>query len=286
MPNLEPFAVIGGDSRMDHLAKALSKTRPVVRWRCSQPVSALEEAMLLAVHLILPMPVTKDAVHLTGGEDEAASLERFRSLLRPRHRTLSGGQLPSWLEERCRTYAIRCIDWMELPQVALPNAVLTAEGAIAEAVAHGERSLSHSHCAVLGYGRCGQALAHRLRYLSENVTVAARDPLQRLNAQTIGIHAIPLSALTEKERRFDLLFNTIPAMALPREALACLGPGAVVIDLASGPLSSHISSEILADPRVKAISCPGLPGKYFPRDAGEILAEATLAQLAEMGSHI
>lgn len=277
MPNLEPFAVIGGDRRMDHLSKYLLKTRPVVRWMPCQPLAALEEALAIGQHLIFPMPFSRDGEHISGTDGETGAIPQLLPMLRRGHRSLFGGQIPPQVHACCGELGIRCFDWMEMEDVALPNAVLTAEAAIAETVLRTGHSLSGANCLILGYGRCGQALARRLRYLTSSVTVAARNPFQRLSAQSEGFSALALSGLFEELPRFDLLFNTIPAMVLPGKSTCALPPDAVLLDLASGPLSSHAEIDGC---RCLALSCPGLPGKYFPKDAGEILARAVLSRLA------
>ena len=101
--------------------------------------------------------------------------------------------------------------------------------------------------------------------------------MQRLAAECEGFPALPLDEMTASLPGFDLLFNTVPAMILPPETAAVLSSDSVFLDLASGPLSAHID---VPSYRGIAVSCPGLPGKYYAKDAGEILARAVLARIS------
>ena len=278
----DSFLVLGGDLRMDYLAAYLAQRYPPLRWRPNDGVSALEQAIQQGSHLVFPVPFSRDGATLT--DAPKISIQALRSLLRPCHRSLSGWQIPKAITERCRQLGILTIDWATLESVTRYNAVLTAEGAIVQGVLKGGRSLHSSRCCILGYGRCARALALRLGPLAGKVTIAARSPLQRALAQEDGFSAIALTALKDQKHCFDLLFNTIPATALSSEDTGCLAAQAVVLDLASGPLREHIALPLPLDGQ--AYSCPGLPGKYFPKDAGEILAQATLGQIPDFPSSL
>lgn len=268
MPNLEPFAVIGGDRRMEYLAKFLFQIHPVIRWHTGQSSDALKEAMAVGHHLLCPVPFSTDIAR------------QVIPLLHKEHCSLFGGLIPQSVRQKCTELGIPYFDWMEMEDVVMPNAILTAEGAIAEAILNGGHSLSSAHCLVIGYGRCGQNLARRLHYLAKTVTVAARNPIQRLTAQSEGFSTLFLEKLETNLSQFDLLFNTVPAMVLPEKYTRTLSPDAVLLDLASGPIEAHAEPGLF---RGKMLSCPGLPGKYFSKDAGEILAYATLSRLSEAG---
>jgi len=280
MERSEPFAVIGGDQRMEYLARFLSREHPILRWHKEQSFAALEDVVALGKHLLFPMPFSRDGIHLSGAEKSECTIDRLLPLLGHGHKTLFGGQLPASIRKECEALGISCCDWMEMEDVSLPNAVLTAEGAIGEAILHTNRTLGASKCLILGWGRCAQALARKLRYLVNDITVAARNPYQRLSAKCEGFSVLPPELLYEHLPEYDLLFNTIPTIILPGKLARRLSQHCVLLDLASGPLTAHIA---LQDFSGLAVSCPGLPGKYFSRDAGEILAKAALSRICTSG---
>ena len=161
--------------------------------------------------------------------------------------------------------ALRLRDYYALEDVQIENAVLTAEGAIAAAMADSDRSLWGSRALILGYGRIGRALAPRLRALGAALTVYARRPESRSWAEAEGCGA--LGALTEPLRGFDFVFNTVPEPLLERV------PEGLCIELASAP------GALPEDPAVRIAR--GLPGKCAPRTAAEILRKAIYRILKE-----
>ena len=275
MRSPETFLVIGGNRRMDSLARYLRREYPATRITEDSPLSSLPD-YIPGSHLIFPMPFSRDGIHISGMEKSTLTIAQLPGLLEPKPASVFGGPLPDCIRQHCSELAVPAFDWTEMEDVALPNAVLTAEGAVAEAIQHTCRSLGNCRCLILGWGRCAQALARRLRYLVKDITVAARNPYQRLSAQSEGFSAAALSECDALLPDFDIIFNTIPAMILLGNKAAFLSPESVFLDLASGPLSAHIET---ASYRGNAVSCPGLPGKYFARDAGEILARAVLARI-------
>ena len=60
---------------------------------------------------------------------------------------------------------------MKMDDVAIYNAIATAEGAIMEAIKMQPINLHKSRCLVLGYGRCAKVLAAKLKGMDAQVTV-------------------------------------------------------------------------------------------------------------------
>ncbi|MCI9456359.1 MAG: hypothetical protein HFE44_05185 [Oscillospiraceae bacterium] len=284
MPAKSVFTVIGGDKRLYFLAQELLKTGPVI---CCAAVEvpqgavradSLREAFQAGDILLFPVPFTRDGETIPAAAP--ISIQEAVKEIRKEHRYVFGGKLPEQLKARCRELNVPFFDWLELESVALPNAILTAEGAILEAL-QAHASLCRTRAAVLGYGRCGKALAARLRGLCTETVVFARNPLQRAEAEMQCIPAEPLEALSGSMSmgQYGLLFNTIPSMVMSGEMCSRLSPGAVILDLASGALEQHMDTAAIRSAGARAALCPGLPGKYFPEEAGRILARAVLTEL-------
>lgn len=271
----ETFIVIGGDRRMEHLAQYLLQEHHVLRITGN----ASWEDHIPGSHLLFPMPFSRDGTRISGMEESELTAAQLLAYLERKPGSVFGGSLPDSIREQCQALSIPAFDWMEMEDVALPNAVLTAEGAIAEAILQTNRSLQNCRCLILGWGRCAQTLARRIRHLVRETFICARNPYQRLCAQSEGFSTASLSDISPLLPGYDLIFNTVPAMILPANDAALLSPGSVLLDLASGPLSSHIDMALY---RGTAVSCPGLPGKYFACDAGEILARAALGRISSI----
>ena len=160
---------------------------------------------------------------------------------------------------------LRLRDYYAREDVLLRNAAITAEGAVGEAIRAMDRTLLGSRVLLLGGGRISRALGPRLRALGAEVTVYARDPAQRAQAEGCGCRS--LASLPEAPRGFDLLINTVPAALLPRK------PDCPAIELASPPGGFR-------DP-AGVIPARGLPGKTAPESAAEALFCAVQAILRE-----
>lgn len=282
MPANPTFAIIGGDRRLTCLAQEISRSYPVTCCGTSEslgnfrPISALLNTIQTCDVLVFPMPFSKDGFTLSGTE---ISIEEIIDRIPAGKIHIFGGKFPNRFKARCTELDIPYTDWMDSELVSLPNAVLTAEGAVLEALQHTPNSLAYTNAAVLGYGRCGKALAVRLKNLCLQTTVFARNPIQRLEAEMAGIQSEPLENLAEKIAQYGLLFNTIPAMVLGKTECSLLSPETNLLDLASGDIAEHVDIKTICSTAANAVLCPGLPGKYFPKAAGHILAQAVLTQM-------
>ncbi len=183
---------------------------------------------------------------------------------------LSGSMAKNWLplleEEN-----INIIMTAEIDELALYNAVPTAEGAVEVAMRESAITLSGSNALVTGFGRCGLPLARLLAAMNAHVTVAARKRDVLALADVLGFNTVTFDSLTEVVAEFDFLFNTVPAQILTADVLVNAKKTAVLIDIASSPGGSDFSAAQQLG--LKSFLLPGLPGKVAPFTAGKILAK-------------
>lgn len=206
-----------------------------------------------------------------------------------------GCNFPPEIVENKRRQGIFFIDYLKEAGAAYTNAALTAEGAVAEAILAGREALCGREMLVLGYGRCGQALAQRLQALGGRVTVYEKDPEKLAMAQVFGFEAVKaqnppccedgaatVAACGVRHAagnaqtgafwaRFSYLFNTVPELVLDAGRLVHVRPNAVLIDIASAP--GGIDYAYCAQNGLNAKLCGGLPAKYAPKSAAELLLE-------------
>lgn len=147
---------------------------------------------------------------------------------------------------------------------AMRNAALTAEGAVSLLMRRvppvmGRRVL------VVGYGRIGRQLARRLRALGAAVTVAARRAASRAEAEADALSAVDI---TNIPGTYDAVLNTVPAPVLRGDFGAAL-----LLELASAPGGWADETPVL--------HAPGLPGRYAPEAAAQIMREAIYETLRE-----
>ncbi len=120
-------------------------------------------------------------------------------------------------------------------ELMMLRAPAIVEGALRIAVEQTDVTIHASQVVVVGYGNIGGLLAATLRSLGADVTVAARNPVQRADAYAIGARPLPLAELPEQAGRFAMVFSAVPAPVVGREVLERLPAGALVMDLAAPP---------------------------------------------------
>lgn len=276
-------AVIGGDSRQVMVAEALSEEAAWVKvWGLvgARPSSrlfyadSLEEAVMNAGVVVLPISGVDKAgkVRTNCSELQIVIDQDFFRQLEPRTLIVTGS-LSAFLRSAAERFNQQVLEFAELDEIAIPNAIPTAEGAIQLAMEHTEFTIDNSVCLTLGYGRVARALAQRLLCFGAQVVVAARNQRQRQEAAEIGCRTVPLSRLAVEIKAADLVFNTIPAPVLTAEIInegAEANPNLLLIDLASAP--GGIDFAAAGKRGIKALLALGLPGKVAPQTAGKILA--------------
>lgn len=258
------FAVLGTDARQRAAADRL-------RQRGWQVVG--RDRLSAADVILLPMPLS--------GESE--SLAELLRGTKPGARAF-GGRVGPKAQQAAQQAGVPLADYLEREELAVLNAIPTAEGCIALLLQNRTRTLWHSPVLVLGYGRCGAALAVRLAGLGARVTVAARSPGQRALAQSHGLAARGLEELNRILPEFETVVNTIPAPVLGQRELAALAPGSLVIDLASLP--GGVDLEAAERREIRAIRALSLPARCAPVTAGEFVADTVLAMLHEEGEGV
>lgn len=268
------FWVIGGDGRQAALAGLLAgdghRVHPYAledALRCEDSLDGIDSADCV----ILPLPAVN-------GEGQLFTPLSKRSLaagdlllrLRPGQLVLAGKASP-WLNAMARGHGLALRDYFDREDLALLNAIPTAEGAIRIAMETLPITIHRANILVVGFGRLGQALAPRLKALGAQVTAAARRSEQRAMAAVLGVNSESMDGLREWLHSYDLVINTAPAPVLGPEELSALKEGAAVIDLASLP--GGVDDESAAALGVRVIHALALPGKEAPLTAARCLRD-------------
>ncbi|MBE3591079.1 MAG: NAD(P)-binding domain-containing protein [Firmicutes bacterium] len=274
------IAVVGGDRRQSAAARALAAAGLHVRTAClpglppGDPLEALSGA---DAWLLPPAPVPSDG---TVGEGDCAVQVGPRTLrrLRAGARVLCGRLAPAVRAEVERAGCV-AVEYAEREDFAAANAELTAEGALAHLLVASGRAIAGCRMAVLGYGRCGQAVARKAAAWGAHVTVVARSPEARRRAAQLGFSTCSFEDAGGVLAESAAVVNTVPAQVLGEERLACLGRDAYVLDLASAP--GGVDWEAARRRGVRAEALPGVPGRLVPETAGRIVASVALTVLRE-----
>ena len=264
----------GGDQRQAALAKLLEEDGHSVHTFALEGAEGMKcekspEEAARADCVVLPLPAAGERGELNAPLGErSCALDWMLDFLRPGQLVCAGMVKPE-LASMARRRELILRDYFAREELAVANAVPTAEGAIQLALEEMPVTLHKARCLVIGYGRVGRVTAHRLGALGAKVAVAARSHEQLAWAEVWGYATEHVTRLTPWLCGYDLVVNTVPSRVLGAEQLAALKPGALVIDLASKP--GGVDFDAAARLGVKVIWALSLPGKVAPVSSGEYI---------------
>ena len=271
------FLILGGDERSLYLGEYLEKEKMQVCYYAFSETNCfdtLNNAINEAQYIILPLPVTKDRLTLnTPLCEEKTELKDILTLLQKEH-IVFGGQIPQSLKEELIEKEIEFHDYFLLDELAIYNAIPTAEGVVEILIKNLPITIHSMKCAILGYGKVGKVLAATLKALGAEVTVFARKERDFADAYTKFYKTAKFSDLKENEYKFDALINTVPQKVLGKEEMINISPGCLFIEIASAPFG--IDFQAAKEFAFDVIKANSLPGKVAPQTAGEIIGRSIL----------
>lgn len=191
-----------------------------------------------------------------------------------------GGKIPEGVKSILNKKKINYWDYLEREELALKNAVATAEGALEIAIRETPITIHNSDCVVVGYGRIGKILSRTLKSMGAKVTVLARRIQVRAEAEIDGFAAKNISELSGVAVDSDIIFNTVPSLLFNSEVLDNINNKTLLIDLASKP--GGVDFKVAKNNGINVIWALSIPGKTAPVTAGEIIYETICNILHEM----
>ncbi|MNP11181.1 Dipicolinate synthase subunit A [compost metagenome] len=162
-------------------------------------------------------------------------------------------------------------DLLDLEEVAILNAIPTAEGAIATAMEITDFTLNGSNVLIMGYGRIGKILSKMLSGIGSNVYCEARGEKDIAMIRAMGYNAVRLKDLDELLPKIDVIFNTIPIPLINEDRLKLLKKECSIIDLASPP--GGVDFPKAKELGVNVVWALSLPAKVAPISAAAYLKE-------------
>lgn len=276
--------ILGGDNRSLYLGEYLEKQGLDVcyyAFREAECFKTLKEAVCTADLIILPLPFTRDRETVnTPLFDGKIPIHELCALLDSK-KAVFGGQLPKSFTEELYIKGIYYCDYFELPELAVYNAVPTAEGVAELLISKLAVTVHSSSCAVLGFGNVGKAVCNTLKALGANVTAVIRSRRAAAEAETLLINTCTFDELKQNEKDFDAVINTVPAAVLGNDEMKQLKSECLLVEVASPPYGIDFKAA-----RVHAltvIKAPSLPGKVAPKTAGEIIGKTILPIISKKG---
>ncbi|MCI9424098.1 MAG: dipicolinate synthase subunit DpsA [Flavonifractor sp.] len=281
--------VAGGDMRQAKLAELLAEDGHSVHTFGLErlgtiPGAHLEETtadMRLADCVVLPLPAAGEGSLLNAPLSAGRHpLSHLLDALRP-SQVICAGMVRPQVAAMAAGRGLTLHDYFAREELAVANAVPTAEGAIQIAMEELPITIHGARALVIGYGRLGRALSQRLAALGAKVSVAARKYADLAWAESCGYGIEHTGQLEGWLCCYDLVVNTVPARVLDRKGLEDLQSGCLVIDLASKP--GGVDLEAAAQLGVKVVWALSLPGKVAPVTAGRSIKTTIYNILHELG---
>lgn len=277
--------VAGGDPRQAALAGLLADDGHGVHTFAMEQAEGVEcEPSMAGADradcVVLPLPAAGPDGKLNAPlSARPHGLEEVLDALHP-GQLVCAGMAGEGLKCMARARGLVLKDYFAREELAVLNAVPTAEGAIQIAMEELPITLHDARVLIIGFGRLGKALAPRLRGLGARVWVCARRYEQRAAAEGMGLGSEGMERLADWLCSYDLVLNTVPAPVLGVEELAALKEGALVIDLASRP--GGVNMDAASALGVRVIWALSLPGKVAPVTSGRYIKDTVYHIMEEL----
>lgn len=274
------FMIIGGDNRLGVLAQMLIADGKIVYSfgldKYPHNINKLN-TLISSDICILPMPLMKNGFNAPLSVNDINLYNIFDNI-NP-NTTIFAGAVADDIYQKYPNLHI--IDYLKRPELAILNAIPTAEGAIATALYNMDIMLHGCKCLIIGNGRIGKILSHKLYALGVHITVSARSETDFADIYSKGYESIHTLNLRDKLNTFDLIINTIPVMVLSREELALVQVNTLIIDLASKPGGTDFiyANEL----GIKTIHALSLPGKVAPNTSAKFIKDTIYNIIREEG---
>src|SRR5690625_828482 len=276
------IALLGGDERYIEVARTFARQGATVYACGFSDISFTEKTVSHASLTSIPFPMI-DAIILPvlGTDDRGNIATHFPSgditlheeILRQTKATCTifSGLANDYLKNMCSHSKRTLVAYYELDEVAILNAVPTAEATLQIAMEETDFTIHGATTLVTGFGRIGMTIAKLFHNVGANVIVTVRDHAQLARAETFGMTTVPIDQLHTVIDSCDICINTIPALVITESLLHKMNKETVMIDVASRPggIDFHSAEKL----NIKAIHALALPGKVAPKSAGAIIAK-------------
>lgn len=260
----ESWLILGKDLRFKELALQLSLDFESVIYKYTDQWNDEVQQILMTERphrIVLPI--------------HAVDVPKFAFESLPKETAIFVGKSNQSLQQELRYLdEERIIYYLQDESYIWLNARLTSEGMLCAFYELESTSVYGKSFYITGFGRVAKMLAFMLHRLGANVHILARSNSQIQEAIAYGYVASQLIPENVKEPYY--LINTIPNKWLNKEFYLQLDEETFIFDLASAPGCLNIEDEV----NYKLL--PGLPGKYFPQDAADLLAQVIIRKNSEL----
>ena len=288
--------LVGGDARISILTSLMKKAGYKVfcysiadcgGLEPSEICFSIEELISACDIIVLPVPVSRDKVHLFS-EKSCAPLPLKHLIFDAKdygQKVFFGGAFGNDFRRSLEEKGHTVIDVLNDSELVLKNAIATAEGALMIAMEKTEFTIKDRDFCILGYGRIASHLVKIIGAMGGNVTVLARSDNALMEAVLHGFKSIKLDQNNVQNIAMSLdgasvIFNTVPSNIITKEIIENMRNRPLYVELASHPYGIDI--KLARELDFNTVFAPSLPGKYAPVSAAEYIFEAIEKSLEEI----
>ncbi len=271
MKRIKKLICLGGDERRKYIADRLNESGIYTE------LTAQSEDLTGFDGIILPLPVSADRKNINGTD---ISLSEFCEKV-DESKTIFAGKADENSKNILLSRGITFFDYYLRPEFASKNSIPTAQGVLQFLLNNTDATLNNLNIVVIGYGNCGKALCRLFKSTGADVVSVSRKYISIADAESEGIKAVQVKDITKILPFADVVINTVPATILKRQVIDSIKDEALILDISSFPYGFDYSYAEKCGRKIHLL--PSLPGKYFPRTAGSIIADTIKNIIEEEG---
>ena len=228
----------------------------------------LKIALILSDIIVLPTPLIKNGVLNMPFSALKLKFDDISEHLN-KDKIIFGGKFESDYKHLIEKKSVKYFDFLSDEEVNIQNSYLTAEGAVGEILNFYGESLHSKQILITGFGRISKSLIKLLSAFKAHITIGARKSADLTLARLMGCRGRFISGI-ESFDDYDLVINTVPVKLFSGNLLE--SSKVPFIELAYFEEIKNENYHIF----------PGIPGKNFPKSAGEIFAHFIISKLTEV----
>jgi len=288
--SLRKYTVIGGDLRNVKLAESILADGSQVNLYGFKNAGFgsilvenedLQEAIDDSEIVIGPLPCSNDNETLNAPfHNEKIQMTDVLKTMK-KNQLFIAGRISDKIAKIAKAYNVFAVDILEREEMAVLNAIPTAEGAIQIAMEELPITINGSKVMILGYGRIGKILSKMLSGFGADVYIEARKYSDIAWIKANGQKPVYINSLKQYIGDMNLIVNTIPYNILDSTMLENVGKDCLIIDLASKPGGVDLErAKVLG---IKVIWALSLPGKVAPVTAANFIKQTVYNIIEELG---
>ncbi len=268
--------VLGGDTRQIYCAGRLSleSGMRVTTAYMSEEDGGIPEDYGCADIMVLPYVSSSDGYLNAPACREKIKLSRVLENINGKTLVFCSGISDDVLK-RIQSSGAEIYDWLKDEELTLKNAYLTAEGAAQIIVSRSNHAVSGSNILILGCGRVAKACAGLFKSMGAGICVCARKESDRADCIRKGMDACDFCDC-ERFSQADIVVNTVPARVITPQMLEKIRGRGWILELASKPYGFDPAAA--QSMSVDYVLGSGLPGKFTPEAAGELMAHTVIKE--------